>query len=130
MENKIEELKQKFIHAKSETEKAEVDIEMRKLAEENREDFSNCMLSSIKNTNDRLQEERLRNKLESILPVLSVSYLSKQYFGKTPQWFYQRLNGNSVNGKQASFTDNELKILAGALTDISNKIQQSVAFVV
>ena len=44
----------------------------------------------------------LRQKLEDILPAISISYLSKNYFKKTPQWFYQRLNGNNVNGKEVT----------------------------
>ncbi len=130
MENKIKELKSRFINAKTDAERKAIDREMEALVNENQTGFEEAMLSSIQETNQKVETEILRNKLEKVLPVISISYLAKEYFHKTPQWFYQRLNGNTVNGKAAKFTTNELKILAGALTDIANKIKQSVTFVV
>lgn len=49
-------------------------------------------------------KEMLREKLESVLPFISVSALSKTYFRRSPQWFYQRLNGSTVNGKITRFS--------------------------
>jgi hypothetical protein len=130
MEQKIEELKKRFISATSESEIAEIDKEMDELSKSDQSGFENAMMSAIQDTNKRVESEILRDKLESVLPAISVSHLAKEYFGKTPQWFYQRLNGNTVNGKQAKFTNNELHVLADALKDISKRISQSVAFVV
>lgn len=65
---------------------------------------------------------QVRKQLESILPFISVSALAKNYFGKSSSWFYQRLNGNVVHGKQATFTEDELKTLNNALLDISMKL--------
>lgn len=64
---------------------------------------------------------KLRMQLEEILPAISVSHLAKTYFSKSPQWFYQRLNENIVNGKPARFTEEERKKIADALLDISNQ---------
>lgn len=130
MKNKIEELKNRFINAKTDAEREAIDKEIDALVNENQTGFEEAMLSSIQETNRKVETEILRNKLEEVLPAISVSYLAKEYFHKTPQWFYQRLNGNTVNGKAARFTGNELQTLANALTDIANKISQSVAFVV
>jgi len=55
--------------------------------------------------------------------------LAKNYFKKTPQWFYQRLNGNSVNGKVARFTPNELETLSMALKAIGQKISTSASHI-
>ncbi|HSI78806.1 MAG TPA: DUF5053 domain-containing protein [Lunatimonas sp.] len=57
------------------------------------------------------------------MPIVSVSYLAKTYHGKTPQWFYQRLNGNIVDGKQAACSTDELKKLTFSLEDIGNKLK-------
>ena len=130
MEQEIEKLKRRFVNAKSEKDIEAIDKEMDELSKSDQSGFENAMLSAIQNTNKRVESEILRDKLEDILPAISVSHLAKTYFGKTPQWFYQRLNGNTVNGKQAKFTNNELHVLADALKDISKKISQSVAFVV
>jgi len=64
----------------------------------------------------------LKIKLQDVTDIISVSYISQHYFGRSRQWFYQRLNGNVVNGKEAVFTEEELQKLDFALKDISNKI--------
>ena len=128
MDAKIKELKERFrIANKSEIES--IDKEMEALSNENNEAFSSSMLDAIKATNQEANELILKEKLKDILPVISVSYLAKNYFKKTPQWFYQRLNGNSVNGKEAHFTHNELEILSAALKEISQKLSTSASLI-
>lgn len=65
----------------------------------------------------------IRAKLDPVLPAISVSYLAKHYFKKTPQWFYQRMNGNLINGKPAKFTEAEINILNFAIQDIGKKLR-------
>ena len=128
MDKKIHELKERFRVAKTKKEIEEIDRQMQLLSED--AGFADSMLKAIKETNKEVEEVLLKEKLQDVLPAISVSYLAKNYFQKTPQWFYQRMNGNTVNGKIASFTNEELNTLANALSDISNKIKQSVALVV
>lgn len=64
----------------------------------------------------------IRNQMNNILPIISVSYLAKHYFGKSTSWFYQRLNGNEVHGRVCRFTREEIDTLNNALKDIGNKI--------
>ncbi|GAB6012357.1 DUF5053 domain-containing protein [Viscerimonas tarda] len=101
---------------------------MKKLAIEQGSD--EAFISDMQERNDELKELELRQKLQNVLPIISVSYLAKNYFNKTPQWFYQRLNGNVVNGKQASFNKAEISTLQKALTEISEEINKSVAFLI
>lgn len=54
--------------------------------------------------------------------ALSMAYIAKQYFGKDRSWLYQRINNTEVNGKPASFTQDELKILADSLGDLGNRL--------
>ena len=68
------------------------------------------------------QTINIRRILDPILPAISVSYLSKNYFHKTPQWFYQRMNGNKVNGKSVSFSDSEIQTLHFAIQDIGKQL--------
>ena len=75
-----------------------------------------------KEVDDIKQTINIRKKLAPVLPTISVSYLAKNYFHKTPQWFYQRMNGNKVNGKLAQFTENEIKTLNFAIQDISKQL--------
>lgn len=64
----------------------------------------------------------IRERLGPVLPYLSVSKLSKDYFNKSSSWFYQRLNGNKIHGKVCRFTDKELETLDIALKDISQRL--------
>ena len=55
-------------------------------------------LSQLKETNERAQDELVRNRLKSVLPAISLSYIAKTYFNKSRSWLNQRINGNTVNG--------------------------------
>jgi hypothetical protein len=125
MIDKIRELKERSRNATSK-ELAIIDQEMQQLSVENPVEFSQAMLFCIEETSQKVDELVLKQKLEEILPIISVSYLAKNYFKKTPQWFYQRLNGNSVNGKKASFTSQEIKTLSFALKEIGQKLNTIV----
>ena len=124
MLEKIKNLKLKSRTANNK-ELEEIDLKMVGLVIENPEAFSEAMIILANDTYLAIDELLLKEKLKDILPVISVSYLSKNYFKKTPQWFYQRLNGNTVNGKEARFTNNELKILSEALNEIGEKLSSS-----
>lgn len=67
----------------------------------------------------------VRDLLADILPIVSISHLSRIYFGKSASWFYQRMNGNIVHGKPAKFTPDEVKILSQALGELSEKFSRT-----
>jgi len=73
----------------------------------------------IKNT---VNDIRIRMQLENIIDILPLSYISKKYFNKSRQWLYQRINGNTVNGKSARFNESEIITFNNALLDISKRI--------
>lgn len=60
--------------------------------------------------------------MKEITPALSLSFIAENYFGKGKSWLYQRINNSVVNGKAVSFTQDELKILADSLGDLSNRL--------
>lgn len=130
MKKDIEKLKERFVNAESEAEIDAIDKEMRTLAVKDMNQFSEGMLECIKDTNKEADEVLLREKLESVLPFISVATLAKTYFKRSPQWFYQRLNGSIVNGKSIKFNNNELETLSNALVDIGKRITQAAAFIV
>lgn len=129
MLEEIKKLKEKYQNTENENEIAEIHSEMNLLFTKNPDAFADSLLECIKESNKKADELLLKQKLEDILPVISVSYLAKNYFKKTPQWFYQRLNGNSVNGKEAHFTHKELEILAIALKEIGQKLSASASLI-
>ena len=72
----------------------------------------------------------MRKILSETLPFISVSEFAKTYFGKSASWLHQRINGNEVHGKTATFTPDELHQLADALNDVANKLKKAAtAFV-
>ena len=89
--------------------------------------FSKEMIKASRESVKEGEELVLKEKLKNVLPALSVSYFAKTYFSKTLQWFYQRLNGNTVNGKTAKFSEEELKTLSSALIDLSSHLKESAS---
>ena len=77
----------------------------------------------VKNTVNDIQA---RIQLENVIDILPLAYISKNYFNKTRQWLYQRINGNIVNGKSVQFTDSEIETFNYALQDISKRIGSTV----
>lgn len=71
---------------------------------------------------DMISDLSIKTQLSEIEDVLSFAYISRQYFGKSKNWLYQRINGNIINGKNAKFTQSEIETLNIALQDISQKI--------
>lgn len=64
----------------------------------------------------------MRKQMEDVLPFICVSGVARNYFGKSASWMHQRINGNEVHGKQAAFTNDELKILADSFSDLSDRL--------
>ncbi len=122
MKAKLEQLKLQYRNANSDEERKQIDLEMQKLFEKDGDAFANGMLELAKETADKAEELVLRDKLESVLPIVSVSYIAKTYFNKSRYWLYQRINGNVVNGKKAKLTQSEIRTLETAFKDISEKI--------
>ncbi len=113
----------------SEGQRKQIDEEIENLLESMTPDEENrlneAISSDFKSLHDKtaeLKENIVKEKMSCILPLISVSYLSRKYFNRSPQWFYQRLNRNNVNGKPSKFTEREIKILNDALQDISKEI--------
>ena len=75
-----------------------------------------------KEVEDIKQTINIRKILAPVLPAISVSHLAKNYFHKTPQWFYQRMNGNKVNGKPVMFSNSEIQTLNFAIQDIGKRL--------
>lgn len=120
MKNKLEILKERFIQASTAKEREAVDREIHALM--NSEGFSENMLELAGESAGKAEELLVRKRLEEVLPMISISYLSKIYFKRSRQWFYQKLNGNLINGKPARFTAEEIETLNYALKDVSRKL--------
>lgn len=64
----------------------------------------------------------LREQLGEVYDLIPVSYIARNYFGKSPAWLMQRLGNYKVRGKIYTLKDDEIDTLNFALQDISRKI--------
>jgi hypothetical protein len=122
MKDKVNELKEAFCNAKTEKERQEIDRQIKELIRLDRDRFSEAMAESARESAEKATRLALKQKLADISPAISWVHIAKKYFNKTDSWFYQRINGNMVNGKSASFTKEELDTLRHALSDLSNRL--------
>lgn len=80
---------------------------------------------SLEAIKDKMLDIKARLEMDDISKAISLSYISKAYFGKTKAWLYQKLNGNMVNGKPAEFTEEERQLFVNALHDLSRRIEKT-----
>ena len=64
----------------------------------------------------------MAERMGEITKMVSMADIAKKYFGKSRSWLAHKLNGNTVNGKAAQFSDEELSTLESALSDMSQKL--------
>lgn len=122
MLNEIKKLAELNRNAKTAEEKEAIRFEMKKLEKENPEEYKTSLETLIKATANAVEELTMAERLGEVTKIISMSYLAKNYFGKTRSWMAQKLNGNVVNGKISRFSDSEIEIMKCALEDISKTI--------
>lgn len=118
-------LKSRYVNARNDEERELVRKEISQLC-----DIDALVVASM--ATDQLQENIeeinaviVRRQMENILPFMSLAYIAKRYFGKSRQWLYQRINGSSVNGKTARFTQEEIDILNEAFQDMGKMLMET-----
>lgn len=119
---KMDLLKSRYKHAKNEEEKEDVMKEIAELCDEDAMKVASVATEHIQESIDEINGIIIRRQLEDILQFMSLAYIAKQYFGKSRQWLYQRVNGTIVNGKPARFTNQEIDILNAAIQDMGNRL--------
>ena len=122
MKEKISQLKERYRNAKTQAEFDAIEKEMSALSEQDNDAFSEAMVALAHETAEEAESLVVRQQLESVLPMVSMAYIAKTYFGKSKEWLYQRINGNIVNGKQAKFTKQEIDTLNDALRNMGNTL--------
>jgi hypothetical protein len=89
-------------------------------------DYVKNMLNESGEKVDAFIEESVKIQLEKVSQMVSLSYIAQRYFHKTRNWLYQKVNGCTINGKPAKFTQEEISTLNFALQDISKEIGSTV----
>lgn len=132
IEGRIKELVGKFHLLRTKEGSEEFDNIWRQLnadiPAEQRKEAGQILLQEMRQARERKKrmDVDVRNQLGDLYDVLSLSYISKQYFQKDRSWLAQRINGNQVNGKTCAFSEDELEIFKLALTDIKNKLSDTI----
>ncbi|MDR1718194.1 MAG: DUF5053 domain-containing protein [Prevotella sp.] len=80
----------------------------------------------IEETGMFIKELDIKMQLLEVSKIVSLSYIAKKYFKKTRGWLYQKINGNTKNGKPVKFTPEEVETLNHALQDISKQLGSTV----
>lgn len=122
VKEKFEQLKWLEINAKTDAEREKVLIELAQLADNDPNGFKNAVMESARQTLENAKALKVKEQLEKISDIISMSYIAKNYFNKSKSWFSQRLNEFDVNGKPVKFTPDEIDTLNFAINDISNKL--------
>ena len=103
-------------------EKSRLFNELLEFAENGGDEFIEAYREGLERSLLKGNEILLRQNLEFIIKSMNLTYIAKEYFGKSHSWLSQRINGNLVNGKPAKFTVEEIKIFKDALEDICKRI--------
>ena len=86
-------------------------------------EFLSSGLNEIKGCIDNIEIElKIRDQLKEVTDILPLSYIAKNYFGRSAAWLYQRINGNKVRGKVYTLNGEEVATFNRALKEIGNKI--------
>ncbi|MGN0309541.1 MAG: DUF5053 domain-containing protein [Bacteroides sp.] len=135
VQKEFQRLKSACIEANGEA-REQTDREMEQffnsLDESQRNQLIEAVESDFKEIHRRTEEARMlanrievRKQLEAVLPFINVSAFARHYFQRSSSWFYQRLNGNTVNGKTCAFTNEEIGILCSSLKEVGSHLMAS-----
>ena len=67
----------------------------------------------------------ITDQFGDILLYIKWGNTTKDYFGFSRSWIYQRLNGYDGNGNPTKFTEDQKEILRNALRDIAAKLNRT-----
>ena len=79
------------------------------------------VVSGVRENLEELDGAILKKKLGEVPQAISLSYIAAQC-GKSKSWLSQRLNGNTVNKKEARFTAHEVRMFQDALHELGHKL--------
>lgn len=68
---------------------------------------------------------RITETLKDVIFYIKWGNISKDYFGFSRSWIYQRLNGYDGNGNECEFTDAQKEVMRGALRDLARKLNET-----
>ena len=122
MKEQIKLLAERNRMAKTKEEQEAVAKEMEALKNQDPQAFTEALESLIHTTAKEVEDLTIAEKMGEVTKMISMAYIAKNYFGKSRSWLAHKINGNVVNGKVATFTDEERGTFKRALADMSQKL--------
>ena len=122
MKEQIRLLAERNRMAKTQEEKEAVAKEMETLKNQDPKAFTEALESLIRSTAKDVNDLTIAEKMGEATKMISMAYIAKTYFGKSRSWLAHKINGNIVNGKASSFTEEERNTFKHALADMSQKL--------
>ncbi|MCQ2213999.1 MAG: DUF5053 domain-containing protein [Bacteroidaceae bacterium] len=84
------------------------------------------MARNVVNENVKIISD-MKSRMDDILLAISWREMARNYFGKSPSWFYHKMNGIDGNGGKGGFTEQEAETLRNALLDLSSRLQSAAS---
>ena len=88
-------------------------------------EFLNELNAKLDEVDKAIKKIDIALEISEISKYISLSKIASDYFGKSKEWLYQRIKGYTVNGKPATFTDEERKKFSFALENISRMAHET-----
>ncbi len=119
---KYEKLRNAQIDALNDAEYEKISIEIERLADSDPKGFEAAVMACARQTRENAKALKVKEQLEQVSNIISMTYIAKIYFNKSRSWLSQRINELDVNGKPAKFLPEEINTLNYAIQDISEKL--------
>lgn len=119
---RFNQLKEEYLNAPNRAIAYEKLDELSEMVKQEPEKYGEAFFEIGQHKLTELKALNVKASLMEVSEFVSLSYIAKNYFKKSKEWLYQRINGNIVNGKPAQFTDEEIGTLNNALQDLSKRL--------
>lgn len=113
--NKEEEYQQKFLY-----------IQEHYTTEADSEAIADWLLNGYRELSAEAEELNrmisLQEKIKEMKEIVPISYIARNYFGKSTAWLQQRIYGYKVRGRVYTLSEQDRLIFNNAIHDICNKL--------
>lgn len=75
--------------------------------------------------NTKVEKTPAKFQVKDIALFVTWGKISKEYFGKSSSWLYNKLNGVDGNGGVGEFSESEKETFKNALYDLSDRIRET-----
>lgn len=110
-----------YIKARSGKEKERIFGEIAALQARSPEEFADALQERAESAVGNARQLLFRESLSRALKTVRAKALAER-IGKSPAWISQKLNGNTVNGTEAVFSPDDMRLITEAIHAISSEL--------